>query len=68
MPFPFPPPHRFSSSAPEPRLESRHLYPGHHIASNQQENSKREVAAAIIGEDKRLIAKLQREDLELLLS
>src|SRR5713101_6412406 len=26
---------RFSSSAPEPRLESRHLYPGHRMASNQ---------------------------------
>jgi len=34
----------------------------------QLQNSKRELAAAIIGEDKRLIAKLQREDLELLLS
>jgi hypothetical protein len=34
----------------------------------QLQNTKRELAAAIIGEDKRLIAKLQREDLELLLS
>jgi hypothetical protein len=27
--------HRFSSSVPKPRLESRHLYPGHRMASNQ---------------------------------
>ena len=35
VPFPFSPPSRFSSSLPEPRLESRHLYPGHHMASKQ---------------------------------
>jgi hypothetical protein len=35
VPFPLPPPNRFSSSIPEPRLESRHLYPGHRMASNQ---------------------------------
>ena len=34
-PFPLAPPNRFSSSVPEPRLESRHLYPGHRMASNQ---------------------------------
>src|SRR5205807_2471606 len=35
VPFPLSPPNRFSSSIPEPRLESRHLYPGHRMASNQ---------------------------------
>src|ERR1700732_2431293 len=35
VPFPLAPPSRFSSSVPEPRLESRHLYPGHRMASNQ---------------------------------
>ena len=34
-PFPFAPPNRFSSSIPEPEPESRHLYPGHRIASSQ---------------------------------
>src|SRR5260370_41333720 len=34
-PFPLPPPNRFSSSGPDPRLESRHFYPGHRVASNQ---------------------------------
>jgi|GEM_PF-3780901 len=33
VPFPFAPPIRFSSSVPKPRLESCHLYPGHHMAS-----------------------------------
>jgi len=35
VPFPLSPPDRFSSSIPEPRLESRHLYPGHRMTSNQ---------------------------------
>src|SRR6266851_2493785 len=34
-PFPLAPPNRFSSSAPEPRPESRLLYPGHHMDGNQ---------------------------------
>ena len=34
-PFPLAPPSRFSSSAPEPRPESRLLYPGHHMDGNQ---------------------------------
>ena len=32
--FPFSPPNRSSSSVPEPRLESRHLYSGHCMASS----------------------------------
>jgi hypothetical protein len=35
VPFPLSPPDRFSSSGPEPKPESRHLYPGHRMASNQ---------------------------------
>src|SRR6202166_4463491 len=35
VPFPLAPPNRFSSSAPEPRPESRLLYPGHHMDGNQ---------------------------------
>ena len=35
VPFPLPPLNRFSSSVPEPGSESRHLYPGHHMASKQ---------------------------------
>jgi hypothetical protein len=34
-PFPLAPPNRFSSSAPEPRPESRPLYPGHRMDGNQ---------------------------------
>ena len=34
-PFPLAPPNSFSSSAPEPRPESRLLYPGHHMDGNQ---------------------------------
>src|SRR5713226_9583323 len=57
-PFPLAPPNRFSSSGPEPRLESRHFYPGHRMASNQ-------VSAMLFPERERQRGLAHRSDEEL---